>query len=665
MGGRAWSHQDRPDRKCVVHFLEQRHGKVRRVQIGEDQQVGFATQHAVGNIAVAQFLVHSQVTLHLALDDHAGSHSLELVIGFAHLEGAVAVTRTKVRIAQQSHLGLDIEPLEMVARLQRNADDFVGGRIEVHIGVGEEECAPRHDQQRKRRHVGDPVLQPDDRANVTHMLDETSLQAADQRIRLAALDGQRPDHRRIGAHHLAGRIRCHSVAADQRMEQAHIVAITRIVLGIDDLEVNARAQVQPEPLDTRFDDGGAPDQDRVRNPLLQYHLGGPQHAFVFAVGKGNALVLPLRPVDDRLHHEARTEHEAIEAVAISVPVLDRLLGNTRFHRCPRHGGRDAQDQALVERVGDDVLGAEHGRRTGGRNFEARLMGQLGNGAHRRQLHFLVDRGRAHVERTPEDERETQDVVDLVGIVRPPGADHGVGTRGLGQFRRDFWIGVGQRQDQRLWRHLEQHFRLECARPGEPEEYIRALDHLGKRGRVALAAILPAPTVVDVIALVGDQAILVGHPDVLVLGAQRHQHVEAGNGRGPCPGGTDLDVLNLLALELQPVQYGGTDDDGRAMLVVMENRDRHARTQALFDLEAIRCADILEIDPAKGRPERRDGIDELLRVQLVDLEIEHIDTREFLEQDGLAFHHRLAGQGADIAQAQHSRAVGNDGHQVLT
>ena len=48
---------------------------------------------------------------------------------------------------------------------------------------------------------------------------------------------------------------------------------------------------------------------------------------------------------------------------------------------------------------------------------------------------------------------------------------------------------------------------------------------------------------------------------------------------------------------------------------------------------------------------------------VDLEIDAIHVGEAFEQDGLALHHRLAGQRADIAQAQHGGAVGNHRHQV--
>jgi hypothetical protein len=49
--------------------------------------------------------------------------------------------------------------------------------------------------------------------------------------------------------------------------------------------------------------------------------------------------------------------------------------------------------------------------------------------------------------------------------------------------------------------------------------------------------------------------------------------------------------------------------------------------------------------------------------LVDLDVEHVDAGELLEQDRLAFHHRLAGERADVAEAEHGGAVGDHGDQV--
>ncbi len=47
----------------------------------------------------------------------------------------------------------------------------------------------------------------------------------------------------------------------------------------------------------------------------------------------------------------------------------------------------------------------------------------------------------------------------------------------------------------------------------------------------------------------------------------------------------------------------------------------------------------------------------------DLDVEHVDAGEFLEQDRLALHHRLGGERADSAQAQHGGAVGDDADQI--
>jgi hypothetical protein len=47
----------------------------------------------------------------------------------------------------------------------------------------------------------------------------------------------------------------------------------------------------------------------------------------------------------------------------------------------------------------------------------------------------------------------------------------------------------------------------------------------------------------------------------------------------------------------------------------------------------------------------------------DLDVEHVDAGEFLEQDRLAFHHRLRGQRADIAEAEHRGAVGDHRDQI--
>jgi len=71
----------------------------------------------------------------------------------------------------------------------------------------------------------------------------------------------------------------------------------------------------------------------------------------------------------------------------------------------------------------------------------------------------------------------------------------------------------------------------------------------------------------------------------------------------------------------------------------------------------------EVHGAKGRLQCRNHLYQLGGVLLVDLDVEHVHARELLEQDGLAFHHWLGGQRANVAQAQHGRAVADHCDQV--
>ena len=143
----------------------------------------------------------------------------------------------------------------------------------------------------------------------------------------------------------------------------------------------------------------------------------------------------------------------------------------------------------------------------------------------------------------------------------------------------------------------------------------------------------------------------------------YQQAEAGQRRRAGAGHDQLHLVDLLADQRQAVEDGRADDDRGAVLVVVEDRDLHALAQLLLDVEALRRLDVLEIDAAEGRLQRGDDLDQLVRVELVELDVEDVDAGELLEQDGLAFHHRLGGERADGAQAQHGRAVGDHADQV--
>ena len=142
-----------------------------------------------------------------------------------------------------------------------------------------------------------------------------------------------------------------------------------------------------------------------------------------------------------------------------------------------------------------------------------------------------------------------------------------------------------------------------------------------------------------------------------------QQIEAGERRGAGAGAHELHLVQVLADDAQPVQDRGADDDRGAVLVVVKHRDLHPLAAFLLDVEALGRLDVLEIDAAERGLERDDHVDQLVRVELVDLDVEAVEPREFLEQHRLAFHDGLRGERSDRAQAEHRGAVGHDGDQI--
>ena len=100
-----------------------------------------------------------------------------------------------------------------------------------------------------------------------------------------------------------------------------------------------------------------------------------------------------------------------------------------------------------------------------------------------------------------------------------------------------------------------------------------------------------------------------------------------------------------------------------MLVIVEYRNTAALTQLALDDKTFGRLDIFEIDAAERGFEARDDIYELFGVAFVDLDIEDVDAREFLEENSLAFHHRLGRERTDISQAEHRGAIGDDADEI--
>jgi len=263
----------------------------------------------------------------------------------------------------------------------------------------------------------------------------------------------------------------------------------------------------------------------------------------------------------------------------------------------------------------------------------------------------------------EHERETQNVVNLVGIVRSAGTDDGVRPHRSGLLRHDLRRGVGHRQDQRRRGHLFHHLSLQRPTRRQAEEDVRARHGLGQRARLRDPRVTRFVRIHACVASLIDDAPAVGDHDIGLVDAEAHQQVQTGNRRRTRAGTHELGSGNVLADALEAIEHGGGGDDRGPVLIVMEHRDRQALAQPAFDLETFRRLDVFQIDATESRFQARDNVRQLVRIVLVDLDVEHVDAGELLEQAGLALHDRLAGQRADVAQAQYSRAIGHHRHQV--
>ena len=100
-----------------------------------------------------------------------------------------------------------------------------------------------------------------------------------------------------------------------------------------------------------------------------------------------------------------------------------------------------------------------------------------------------------------------------------------------------------------------------------------------------------------------------------------------------------------------------------MLVVVEDGDVEFGLEALLDLEAAGRRDVLEVDAAEGGRHQFHGVNDLLGVVGREADREGVDVGELLEQHRLALHHGHRGLGADVAEAEDRRPVGDDGDRV--
>ena len=156
--------------------------------------------------------------------------------------------------------------------------------------------------------------------------------AADQAVGLAPVHHDGADGGGIGAHHRPGHIGRDAAPRHDLVIGAPVVAVTRVILGVHDLEFAAGANVQPVAFAALFDHLGATDQDRLFRGVFEDRLRGAQHALILALGKDDAAAGGGGGMEDRPHQQRRFENRRVQLVLVGLHVLDRAGGDAGLHR---------------------------------------------------------------------------------------------------------------------------------------------------------------------------------------------------------------------------------------------------------------------------------------------------------------------------------------------
>ncbi len=198
---------------------------------------------------------------------------------------------------------------------------------------------------------------------------------------------------------------------------------------------------------------------------------------------------------------------------------------------------------------------------------------------------------------------------------------------------------------------------------DPGKDVGALHRVGQGASVGLDSEALFVRVHALGAALVDHSFGVDQQQVLGFDAEREIEGRAGDAGGAGARKDYPDVADFLAHYLEGIDQGGAGYDGRAVLVIVEDRNVAALLESLFDFEAVGGADVLEIDASDGGRQELAESNDLCRVLAVDLDVEDVDVGEGLEEDALALHHRLARHRPDVAESEDGGAVGHHRHQV--
>ena len=134
---------------------------------------------------------------------------------------------------------------------------------------------------------------------------------------------------------------------------------------------------------------------------------------------------------------------------------------------------------------------------------------------------------------------------------------------------------------------------------EAEQRVGAVERFGQRARLGLDGVRRLPLVHALLAALVDRRPWCRTGCTFGLRhAHRDEQLEAGDAGRAGAVDDELELLEVAPGQLERVDEAGGGDDGRAVLVVVEDGDVEQLLQLLLDDEAVGRLDVLEIDAAE-------------------------------------------------------------------
>ena len=652
-----------------AHLEEHLASGVCRREAREDERIDrLALQLVEGVLRVAQFLVERHVHLHFAIEHVVRELFVNHLHGVAGLVGGTAggfLVATEVRVAEHRHHRFVGEEADGVVRELDDIHKRVGIGVAVHERIGQEERSLAGAQDMHGAEVLVFRTDTDDFLREFDGFGVLGIAAGNERVGVAHLHHHHAEVVRF-EHVVAGFFEGHAVAAVFFGIDFGVLATAFEFLGRTRVHNLDAREIELFLVRHHLDAFGVAKQNRVRHAFdLRLH-GGLEHVEVGTFGEHHALRVAAGGIAELADELVVVAHHVAELVVVGVPVGNRLAGHTAFDSGLSDGDRNVREQARIQRLRNQVFLAE-GEALGVvgdvHHVGHRLVREGGNRTHGGMLHVFVDAGGTYVQGSAEDVGETDDVVHLVRIVTAARRKNQVTAARHGFFVADFGSRVRECEDDRLVGHAADHFTRQDVALRKAHEHVGALHGVFERFDVGAVGRKEGLRFGKALAVFADHALAVAHHEVFLLETQRQ--VESRAGASGCTRTVHhhFHVTDALARDFDGVEQARRRNDGRTVLVVVHHGDVEFGLQRVFDFEAFRSLDVFEVDAAERRGDSLHDLDELLRVFFVDFDIENVDTGVNLEQERLAFHHRLAREGADVTEAEHCGAVRNHGDEV--